>query len=145
MNDTSTLRALIEKWREDSKRWFDEARSSRHLDELQQERFKAAAHDRMACSDELETLLAAQPSEGWHPIATAPRDRWIWFGRPPRKDSPRKFTISPYRWDESYGMWFSGTGWWGDVHLIFTHWAEMHEQPPAPPADSGSEKKSDEG
>lgn len=79
--------------------------------------------------DDAPHPLAAQE---WQPIETAPKNRWIWFGRPAQKD-PDRFTISPFRWDDSYVGWFSGTGWWPNVARIFTHWAEMDGQPPAPP------------
>jgi hypothetical protein len=66
----------------------------------------------------------------WHPIATAPTDRWIWFGRAPR-ETPRTVDESAFKWDPDRQMWYAGLGWWHQIPQAFTHWAEITGQPPS--------------
>lgn len=75
---------------------------------------------------EMQASVPALPDvrQRWHPIETAPRDRWVWV-------RSRSGTISAVRWDREHRAWFVGNGWLAQVDCFFSHWGDMAAQPPA--------------
>ena len=80
-----------------------------------------------------ELCKQAQEAE-WRPIETAPKDgSWFFVKREADPARPKRILESVFRWDESYGMWFAGTGWWQNWPMGWTLWKPLAGTPGGKP------------